>query len=113
MQQPSNVRIAALDETALSWARRGVWAICIGIYLAVFVGGIQGGGAELLTVGRAAAFTLVAALLGRIALGLLEQARLPVAPGPMAIEDGKLGSLADLVASTNVAQHVDDEANAA
>lgn len=63
--------VAALDDTAMSWARRAVWAICIGIYLTVFIGGLHAGGAELVTMGRAAAFTLVAAVLGRMLLGLL------------------------------------------
>lgn len=105
-------REAALDETALGYARRGVWAVCIAIYLTVFIGGVLGGGSELLAVGRAAAFTLAAAVLGRIALGLLGRASLPVGQGPLADQEGPVGSLVDLVPSTNVAQH-EDEARAA
>src|SRR5436309_2260363 len=98
----------ALDETALSFAHRTVWAMCIAIYIAVFVGGIQSGGGDLVTLGRATGFTLVAAVLGRMALGLLAQARLPVRPGPMADEEGTLGSRVDLTASANVAQQEDE-----
>jgi hypothetical protein len=83
-------------------------AVCIGVYLIVFIGGIQAGGAELLTVGRAAAFTLAAAVLGKMVLNLLSNASLPVEPGPMATQDGRLGSLVDLAASANVPQHQDE-----
>jgi hypothetical protein len=115
MQQASNppeVRELALDAATLGLASRFVWAVCIGVYLAVFIGGIQDGGAELITLGRATAFTLAAAVLGRMALGLLGRASLPVQQGPTADQEGPLGSLVDLVASTNVAQQ-EDEAEAA
>jgi hypothetical protein len=102
----------ALDDNAVSWARRGVWLVCIGVYLTVFIGGVHAGAAELITLARAAGFTLAAAVLGRFALNLLERASLPVWQGPMDNEEGTLGSLLDLVPSTNVAQHV-DEAEAA
>ena len=58
------------------------------------------------------AFTLGVALLGRMALGLLGQASLPVAEGPSAGQDGPVGSLVDLVSSTNVAAQ-EHEADAA
>lgn len=109
---PNETRVAALDDTRLAWARRFVWAVCIGVYLTVFIGGIQAGGAELMTVARAAGFTLVAAVLGKIALDLLGKASLPVEPGPMASQDGQLGPLADLLSSANLPQH-QDEADAA
>ena len=108
MQPQSEMRVAALDDVWLGWAQRVIWAVCIGVYLTVFIGGIQSGGAELITVGRAAAFTLVAALLGKMALGLLTNASLPVEPGPMATPDGRLGSLVELTASANVPQHQDE-----
>jgi hypothetical protein len=114
MQQPSEMsepRVPALDDVALGWARRAIWAVCICIYLTVFVGGIQAGGAELITMGRAAAFTLGAAVLGRLVLSLLERASLPVQKGPMDVQEGTLGSLVDLVASANVGHH--DKAEAA
>ena len=85
-----------------------MWAVCIGVYLTVFIGGIQSGGAELITVARASAFTLLAAVLGKLALGLLGNASLPIEPGPMATQDGRLGSLVDLASSTNVAHHDED-----
>ena len=44
------IRVAALDDNGLTWALRVVWAMCIGVYLTVFIGGIQGGGAELVVV---------------------------------------------------------------
>jgi hypothetical protein len=105
-------RVRVLDESALGWARKGVWAICIGVYLTVFIGGLQAGGAELITMGRAAAFTVAAAVLGRLLLGLLSGASAPDRQGPMADQDGPVGSLAELMSSTNVAQHL-DEAEAA
>ena len=97
-------RRPALGDEAMSWAHRLVWIACVGVYLTVFVGGIQGGGAELVTTGRAVAFTLGVALLGR--------ASLPVAEGPSAVQDGPVGSLVDLVSSTNVAAQ-EHEADAA
>jgi hypothetical protein len=106
------VRVPALSEGALALVRRGVWTVCVGIYLAVFITGIQGGGAELITVGRAAGFTLVAAFLGRTLLGLLAGASTRVAQGPLDTQEGPLGSLVELVSSANVAQQV-DEADAA
>jgi hypothetical protein len=109
----TEARVRALDEATLGWAQRGVWMICVAVYLAVFVGGIQAGGAELITMGRAVAFTLTAAVLGRMVLGLLRAATLPVLQGPMADQDGPLGSLVDLAPSTNVAQQSEDEALAA
>ena len=96
-------RRPALSDEALSWAHRLVWLVCIGVYLTVFIGGIQGGGAELITTGRAVAFTLGVALLGRTALGLLGRASLPIAEGQSAGQEGPVGSLIDLVSSTNVA----------
>ena len=111
MQPQSELRLA-LNESQLDWARRLVWLICIGVYLTVFIGGIRGGGDELMTVGKAAAFTLVAALLGSKALGLLSRARLPEEQGQTADPAGPVGSLADLIASTNVANQEDEAASA-
>lgn len=100
-------RKPVLDDNALAWAQRAVWTICIAIYLVVFVGGITSGGNDLITVGRAAAFTLAAGFLGKMAMGLLSRASLPVEQGPSAGEVGPVGSLIDLVGSTNVAQQDD------
>ena len=102
----------AVDAATLQWVGRGVWAVCIGIYLTVFVGGILAGAAELPTLGRAIAFTLAAAVLGRLALSLLAKASLPREEGPLDTQHGPVGSLVDLVESTNVATQ-DDEAEAA
>ena len=112
MQPASEKREAALDDSTLGLARRGLWVICIAIYLGVFVGGLQAGGAELGAMGRAAAFTVAAAVLGRILLGLLGRASLPVEEGPLTEEPSPIGSLVDLVGSTNVAQQ-EDKAEAA
>ena len=106
------VREHALDEAVMSKAQGVVWAVCIGVYLTVFIGGIQAGGAELVTLGRAAAFTLVAAVLGRTVLGLLGRASVPVEAGPTDDKEGPLGSLVDLVSSAKVAQQ-EDQAQAA
>jgi hypothetical protein len=105
-------RQAALSDAALANAARAVWAVCIAVYMIVFVGGIQAGGAELATVLRACAFTLVAAVLGRVLLGLLGRASLPLQSGRMADEEGPVGSRVDLVSSTNFANQ-EDEAEAA
>ncbi len=109
---PNEPRVAALDEAGLAWAQRVIWAVCIGVYLTVFIGGIQAGGAELISVGRAAAFTLMAAVLGKMTLSLLGKASLPVEPGPMANQAGILGPLEVPSLSANVPQH-QDEADAA
>jgi hypothetical protein len=106
------VREHALDETAMSKAQGVVWAVCIGVYLTVFIGGIQAGGAELITLGRATGFTLAAAVLGRMALSFLDRASVLVEQGPTADKEGPLGSLVDLVSSTKVAQQ-EDRAEAA
>ena len=108
----TEVREYALDEAALGKAQAFVWAVCIGVYLTVFIGGIQAGSAELLALGRATAFTLAAAVLGRVALGLLSRASVPVEQGPTADKEGPLGSLVDLVPSAKVAQQ-EDQAQAA
>jgi hypothetical protein len=108
----TEVREPALDAAAMSKAQSLVWVVCIGVYLTVFIGGIQAGGAELVTLGRATAFTFAAAVLGRMALGLLGRASLPVRAGPTADQEGPLGSLVDLVSSTKVAQQ-EDQAEAA
>jgi hypothetical protein len=105
-------RVRALSDKALHRFRRGMWAVCIGVYLIVFIGGIHSGGAELLSVGRAVAFTLVAALLGRTALGFLAQASVPGEPVPMAVEERKVGSLVELLRSTNVPEQPDEAAAA-
>jgi len=96
-----------LSENALAWAQRGVWAVCIGVYLAVFAGGVLAGGDELLTMGRALGLTLVTALLGKTAVGLLGRAALPEEEGPSAEPVGPIGSLVDIAESTNVAEQED------
>src|SRR6266849_4509230 len=97
--------VRALSDRAFHRCQTAVWAICVVVYLAVFFGGIQAGGSELMAIGRAVGFTLVAALLGRTALALLGRASVPGDPVesvPMAAPEGKVGSLVDLLGSTNV-----------
>ena len=96
---------SVLNETALSWARRCLWAVCIAVYLTVFVSGVLGRGDELFVMGRAIGLTLLTGVLGKTAIGLLAQASLPVEEGPSAEASGPNGSLVELVPSTNVAEH--------
>jgi hypothetical protein len=103
----TNAPVRALDDTALGWAQRAVWAVSIAVYLVVFIGGIHAGGADLTTMGRAAAFAVGTALLGRLVLSFLSRATMPNRQGPMADEDGPVGSLVDLASSANVAQQTD------
>ena len=102
----------ALGESGLIWAQRCVWAVCVGVYLTVFVGGIQGGGDELLSMGRAVGFTLVAGVLGKLALALVSRASLPEEQGQSTDQPGPVGSLVEPADSTNVANQ-EDWANAA
>jgi hypothetical protein len=89
------------------WARRGVWALCIGVYLIVFLGGLWARSEELGVLGRAAALTLVAGVLGRIGLGLLGRASSPGEIIPMAKPEGKVTSLVDQYTESKVAEQVD------
>ena len=93
-----------LADSTLAWVQRCVWAGCIAIYLTVFIGGVMAGGDELLTMGRAAGLTLVAGLLGKMAVGYLAEASLPEESGQSAEQSRQVGSLVDIVESTNVAQ---------
>jgi ABC-type phosphate transport system permease subunit len=101
-------REPVMSEAALAWGYRGIWALCIAVYLVVFVGGVQAGGSDLLTIGRAIGFTLATALVGKLALSVLAQAKQPLS----ATEDGTVGSLVDLTSSPNISEP-EDEAEAA
>ncbi len=103
----------ALSDEALAWSERVLWGLCIGVYLSVFVPGVLGYGDELMVMGRAIAFTLVTAVLGKIAIGLLGRASLPEEQGPSAEEEGPIGSRVELLPSTNVAEQEDLAAEAA
>jgi hypothetical protein len=100
-------RKQVMSEEAMSWAHRVLWSVCIAVYLTVFIGGIQSGGAELMTMGRAVAFTLAVGVLGKVVVGLIGRASLPAEEGPSADELGQVGSLDDHLGSTNVAQQED------
>jgi hypothetical protein len=100
----------ALSDTAMGWAYRLVWAACAGVYLWIFLGGIQAGGAELPTLGRATGATLLTAFLGKRLLGLLDGAVVPPEPGPLAGQGGAVGSLAEMYGSTNTPTQVDEAA---
>ena len=101
-------REPVLSEMALAWGYRGVWALCIVVYIVVFVSGLQAGGSDLTTIGRAIGFTLATALVGKLALSVLAQAKQPLS----ATEDGTVGSLVDLTSSPNISEP-EDEAEAA
>ena len=100
-------RKPVLSEGAVSTAYNLLWAVCIAVYLTVFVGGIQSGGADLMAMGRGVAFTLAVAVLGKMAIGLVSRASLPEEQGPSADELGQVGSLEERVGSTNVAEQED------
>jgi hypothetical protein len=105
-------RIPVLGPDALNWGYRIVWLLCAAVYLTVFIGGVQAGGSDLATMGRAVGFTLAMAFIGRLALAVLAQASQPVEQPPMANQEGKVGSLVDLTSSPNVTEQ-EDEAEAA
>jgi hypothetical protein len=111
MPQDDPKRQPVLDERGLAGAGRVVWAVCIATYLIVFIGGIQAGASDLGALGRAMGFTLGAAILGRIAIGLLSRATQPLDKGPTASQDGTVGSRVDLLSSPNTPAQ--DEAAAA
>ena len=101
-------RSPAVSPHALDWGYRLLWALCIGVYLMVFVGGLQTGGSDLTTMLRAIGFTVATALVGKVALSVLAQAREPLS----ATEDGTVGSRIDLLSSPIVSEP-EDEAEAA
>ena len=90
------------DETQAR-LQRGVWLACVGVYLAVFVGGVLAGVPDVTAMLRAAGLTLATAVLGKLAVGLLCRASQPASEPPSASQDGTLGSLLDVVSSPNVA----------
>jgi hypothetical protein len=101
-------REPVMSEAALAWGYRLVWALCIAVYLVVFISGLQAGGSDLVTIGRAIGFTLATAFVGKLAMAVLAQAKQPLS----ATEDGTVGSLVDLSSSPNISQP-EDEAEAA
>ncbi|MBV8718654.1 MAG: hypothetical protein JOZ65_26615 [Chloroflexi bacterium] len=101
------VRTRVVGDEAIAWSERVLWALCIGVYLLVFVPGVLGHGDELMVMGRAVGLTLLTAVLGKIAIGLLARASLPEEEGPSAEEEGPIGSRVELVPSTNVAEQED------
>jgi hypothetical protein len=96
-----------MSDNAQLWAQRVLWAACVAVYLTVFVPSVLGHGDELLAMARAIGLTLLTAFLGKTALGLLARASLPEDEGPSAEQAGPIGSRAELVPSTNVAEHED------
>src|ERR1051326_3169438 len=98
---------AALSDTALGWFQRALWALCIGVYLTVFVAGIVARGDELLVMSRAVGLTLVTAVLGKLALALLARATLPTDSGPSAEQAGPIGSPIQKAEATNVREQED------
>ena len=104
---PEPVRKPVLSGGALAWADRLLWAACIAVYLGMFVPSVLGHGDELLAMARAIGLTVLTAFLGKTGLGLLARASLPDEEGPSAEEVGPIGSLVELVPSTNVAEQED------
>ena len=113
---PSEERLPVLDDAALTWANRLVWAACVAVYIVVFVGSLLAGTSDLTALGKACGFTLATAVLGRIAVSLVGRASLPVdketEETPMADQNGTLGSLVDVLSEANVSEPA-DEARAA
>ena len=105
-------RERVMSHGALNWGYRIVWALCAGVYLAVFVSGIQAGGSDLGTFGRAAGFTLVMAFVGKLAMSVLSNASQPIQKPLSASEVGTVGSLVDLLASPKV-NDLEDAADSA
>jgi hypothetical protein len=91
-----------MTPTALSWGDRIVWLLCVGVYMAVFISGIQGGGSDLGTLGRSVGYTLAMALVGKLAMSVLSKATQPAPAQLLASKIGTLGSLDDLIDSPNV-----------
>jgi hypothetical protein len=104
----NGARTPVMSPEAVNTGYRLVWALCIGVYLTVFVSGVLSGGSELTTMVRAAGFTLATALVGKTAMSVLGQAREPLSD----TQDGTVGSRIDLVSSPNVSEP-EDEAEAA
>jgi hypothetical protein len=101
-------RIPILNDVALNWAKRGVWVVCVAVYLIVFLGGLWAGSEELRLLARAAALTLVAGVLGRIGLGFLARASTPGEEiVPMAEPERKISSLLDQYSESKVAGQVE------
>jgi hypothetical protein len=105
-------REPVMTPGALSWGYRIVWGLCAGVYLAVFVSGIQAGGSDLGTLGRSVGFTLAMAFVGKLVLSVLGEATQPAALPPSASEVRTVGSLVDLLASPKV-NELEDAAEAA
>jgi hypothetical protein len=101
-----------MSHEALNWGHRVVWGLCACVYLAVFVSGIQAGGSDLGTLGRAAGFTLAMAFVGKLVLSVLSKARQPSAAQLLASKVGTVGSLVDLFESPKV-NELEDAAEAA
>jgi hypothetical protein len=104
----NDLRKPVMHKDALNWGYRVLWMLCIGVYLTVFVSGLQTGGSELNTMLRAMGFTIATALIGKAALSVLGQATEPLS----ASQEGTVGSRIDLVSSPNVSEP-EDEAEAA
>jgi hypothetical protein len=95
-------REPVLSPGQLGRLYRGLWALCVLVYLGVFFGGLAAGGTDVWAMVRAMVACVAVALVGRLAIGLLGQATQAVEQAPLAAEEGTLGSLIDLVSSPNV-----------
>ena len=95
-------REPVLSPGAIGRLYRGLWAVCVLVYLGVFFGGLAAGGTDVWVMARAMVACVAVALVGRLAIGLLGQATQVVEQPPLADEEGTLGSLIDLLSSPNV-----------
>jgi hypothetical protein len=92
-----------VSDEVLAALHRGVWLVCVGVYLVVFVGGLLVGVPDLQAMLRAAGLTLATAVLGKLALSIVSRASQPAKQQPSAGQDRTVGSLVDVVSSPNVA----------
>ena len=102
-QQHQQAQAILATAEAQAWVHRLVWLLCVAVYLVVFVSGVLADGSDVLAMLRAAGLSVLTAILGRMALGLLSRARQPIPEPPLAAQDRTLGSLIDLSSSPNVA----------
>ena len=102
-------RTSAASAALMDWGYRLVWVVCIGVYLTVFISGVQAGASELTTMARAMGFTFATAVIGRIAMGIIGGATVSLEQPPLATQDGTVGSLVDVVSSPTLAQHTESQ----
>ncbi len=86
-----------LDERTVGHLRLALWLGCAAVYTVTLIAGISAGGTDLLVVARALGSALVLAVLGRLAVAFLAEARRAVDLEPETDLTSE-PSLADLLA---------------